>query len=283
MTMQVEKLDATFGARVTGVALGSIGDADFDQIYDLWLEHALLFFPEQHLTKDDQKAFANRFGELEFELTPIGNVKKDGSLRVDDESDNVVQILKGNEGWHYDSTYVEVQALATVFTAHQVPSKGGQTGWADMRAGYTALDDDLKTKIEGLSAYHSLYHSQSKIGYDPKTGSSYGFDGQEPPLRPLLKIHPETGVPALLIGRHAYGIAGLAEEESEKLLRDLTDFVCQAPRVYLHSWAVGDAILWDNRCLMHRAYPWDFAEAREMWLARIAGNPQTESGSTGPR
>ena len=95
-----------------------------------------------------------------------------------------------------------------------------------------------------------------------------------------MKIHPETGVPALLIGRHAYDITGLAEKESEKLLRELTDFVCQAPRLYLHSWTVGDAILWDNRCLMHRAYPWDFSEAREMWLARIAGNPETESGST---
>ena len=95
----------------------------------------------------------------------------------------------------------------------------------------------------------------------------------------LVKIHPETGVPALLIGRHAYDIAGLAGHESEKLLRELTDFACQPPRLYIHSWTVGDAILWDNRCLMHRAYPWDFAEAREMWLARIAGNPQTESGS----
>jgi len=281
MTLQVEKLDATFGARVTGVELASINGADFDQLYDLWLDRALLVFPEQHLTKDQQKTFANRFGELEFELSPIGNVRKDGSLRANDASDRVVQILKGNEGWHYDSTYVEVQALATVFTAHQVPSKDGQTGWADMRAGYAALDDDLKTKIAGLSAHHSLYHSQRKIGHDPKVGSGYGFNDQEPPLRPLVKVHPETGIPALLIGRHAYDIPGLTEKESETLLQGLTDFACQAPRVYVHDWTVGDAILWDNRCLMHRAYPWDFSEAREMWLARIAGNPLTESGITG--
>ena len=282
MTLQVKKLNATLGARVTGVELGSLTGATFDQLYDLWLEHALLVFPEQHLNKDEQKAFANRFGELEFELSPIGNVKKDGSLRANDESDSVVQILKGNEGWHYDSTYVDVQALATVFTAHRVPSKGGQTGWADMRAGYAALDGELKTKIEGLSAYHSLYHSQRKMGHDPKTGSGYGFNDQEPPLRPLVKIHPETGVPALLIGRHAFNIPGLSEKESEKLLGGLTDFACQAPRVYVHDWTVGDAILWDNRCLMHRAYPWDFSEAREMWLARIAGNPLTESGIPAP-
>jgi alpha-ketoglutarate-dependent taurine dioxygenase len=84
----------------------------------------------------------------------------------------------------------------------------------------------------------------------------------------------------LLIGRQAYDITGLAKKESEKLLRERTDFVSQVPRLYLHSWTVGDAILSDNRCLMHRAYPWDFSEAREMWLARIAGNPETESGST---
>lgn len=276
--MQVEKFTATFGARVTGVELASLTDAAFDQIYDLWLDRALLVFPEQHLTKDEQKAFANRFGDLEFELSPIGNVRKDGSLRANDESDRVVQILKGNEGWHYDSTYVEVQALATVFTAHQVPSKDGQTAWADMRAAYAALDDDLKTRVEGLSAHHSLYHSQRKIGHNPRAGSGYGFDDQEPPLRPLVKIHPETGVPALLIGRHAFDIPGLSEKESEELLQGLTEFACQAPRVYVHDWTVGDAILWDNRCLMHRAHPWDYSEAREMWLARIAGDPLTESG-----
>ena len=89
-----------------------------------------------------------------------------------------------------------------------------------------------------------------------------------------------TGIPALLIGRHAYDIAGVEKKESEKLLRELTEFACQAPRLCLYSWSVGDAILSDNRCLMHCAYPWDSSEAREMWLARIARNPETESGST---
>ena len=278
MTLKVKNLDATFGAQVTGVTLGSISNDDFEKIYELWLERALLFFPGQHLTKEEQKAFALRFGELEFELSPIGNVKKDGSLRVNDESDAVVQILKGNEGWHYDSTYMEVQALATVFTAKQVPSKGGETGWADMRAGFAALEDSIKSKIEGLSAFHSLYRSQRKLGHEPKTGSGYGFDNQQPPLRSLVKIHPETGVPALLLGRHAYDIVGMTGYESEKLIEEVTAFVCQTPRLYVHSWTVGDAVLWDNRCLMHRAYPWDFSEAREMWLARIAGDPLTESG-----
>ena len=95
-------------------------------------------------------------------------------------------------------------------------------------------------------------------------------------MRPLVKIHPETGRPNLVIGRHAYGIEGLSAEASEKLLTDLLEFSCQAPRVYQHQWQAGDAVLWDNRCLMHRACSWDLREARVMYHTRIAGDPSSE-------
>ena len=99
---------------------------------------------------------------------------------------------------------------------------------------------------------------------------------KDPPLRPLVKIHPETGRPALMIGRHAFGIPGLAAEESERLLDELLDFACQPPRTYHHHWTPGDAVLWDNRCLMHRACPWDMTQTRVMYHSRIAGHKVTE-------
>jgi alpha-ketoglutarate-dependent taurine dioxygenase len=279
MSLQVEPLESTFGAVVRGVTLSDISDKEFQSLYELWLEYALLIFPEQFLSNDQQVEFAKRFGELEFDLTPISNVKKDGSVRVDDDADGVIQILKGNMGWHCDSTYMPVQAKGAVFTAHVVPDAGGETGWADLRAGYDVLSTAMKEEIADLSAYHSLHHSQSKAGFKPEEGgdySGYGFHGEPPPLRPLVKMHPETGRPGLLIGRHAFGIPGLSAEASESLLNELLETTCQPPRVYHHHWQPGDAVLWDNRCLLHRACPWDMSQPRVMYHARIAGNQDSE-------
>ncbi len=278
-TFEIEPVEATFGAVVTGLKLAQLDDGTFARLYDAWLEYALLLFPAQHLTKKEQVAFAKRFGDLEFNLAPISNVRADGTVRIDDESDDVVKVLKGNMGWHCDSTYMPVQAKGAVFSAHVVPSVGGETGWADMRAAYEALDDEMRARISDLSAYHSLYYSQSKLGHAPKEGSEYsgyGFHDQAPPLRPLTKIHPETGRPSLLIGRHAYGIPGMDPDESERLLQDLVDTACQAPRIYHHAWSEGDAVVWDNRCLLHQGRPWDMKEPRVMFHARIAGDPTTE-------
>jgi alpha-ketoglutarate-dependent taurine dioxygenase len=276
---RVTPLDATFGATVTDIALAAIDEATFAALYRTWLEYGLLIFPAQHLSKDEQETFAKRFGSLEFDLAPLSNVRADGSVRLDDATDDVVKVLKGNMGWHCDSTYMPVQAKGAVFTAHVVPSAGGETGWADMCAAYAALDATMRARIENLSAYHSLHYSQAKVGHVPKEGSAYsgyGFQVKEPPLRPLVKVHPETGRRALMIGRHAYGIPGLSAEESERLLDELMSFACQPPRVYHHRWSPGDAVVWDNRCLMHRARPWDMHEPRVMYHARIAGDPVSE-------
>jgi alpha-ketoglutarate-dependent taurine dioxygenase len=278
---RVEPLDATFGAVITELDLRDLDPERFDALYGTWLEYALLIFPGQHLTRDEQIAFARRFGEPEFEIAPISNVRGDGTLRRDDDGDDVVKILKGNMGWHTDSTYMPVQAKGAVFTAHVVPAAGGETGWADMRAAYDALDPVLRERVEGLCAHHSLYYSQSRIGHVPAAGSEYagyGFHDQPPPLRPLAKEHPETHRRSLLIGRHAYGVPGLSPDESERLLDELVEFACRPPRTYHHHWTPGDAVVWDNRCLLHRACPWDMREARVMYHSRIAGDPASESG-----
>ena len=272
----VQPLDATFGAIVTGLKLAEISDEAFAELYQAWLDHALLVFPGQHLTHAQQIAFARRFGAPEFEIAPISNVRADGTVRPDDD---IVAILKGNMGWHCDSTYMPVQAKGAVFTAHVVPEEGGETGWADMRAAYDALDPATRERIAPLSAHHSLRYSQAKIGHVHKQGSSYsgyGLTQEDAPLRPLVKTHPETGRQCLMVGRHAHAIPGLAPEASERLLDDLADFACQPPRVYHHSWTPGDAVVWDNRALMHRACPWDLTKPRVMYHSRIAGDPVSE-------
>ncbi len=279
MSLEVTPLDASFGATVRGVRLTEIDDDTFRTLYDTWLKYSLLIFPGQHFDNEQQIAFARRFGNLEIKLFEFSNVKEDGSLRVSDE-DDMVKIMKGNMGWHHDSTYMPVQAKGAVFRADVVPSKGGETGWADTCAAYDALDDAMKARIEGLSAHHSLIHSQRKVGKETKEKDSeysgYGLDQEKPPLRPLVKTHPETGRKCLTIGRHAYGIPGLSDAESQALLDELVDFTCQPPRVHHHKWTAGDVVVWDNRCLMHQACPWDMHEPRVMVHTRMAGDPVHE-------
>ena len=276
---EIEPLPASFGAVVTGLRLAELDEPAFAALCAAWLDRALLIFPDQHLTREQQVAFARRFGALEFDIAPISNVRADGSVRADDDADDVIKVLKGNMGWHCDSTYMPVQAKGAVFTAHVVPPAGGETGFCDMRAAYEALDPATRARIEDLSAYHSLHYSQAKLGHVHKEGSAYsgyGFQVKDPPLRPLVKTHPETGRKSLNVGRHAFGIPGLAPEESGRLIEELVEFAARPPRVWHHHWTAGDAIVWDNRCLMHRACPWDMAEPRVMYHSRIAGDPAAE-------
>src|SRR5882762_3942806 len=272
--LDIEPIDASFGAVVRGIKVTALDETVWRELYAVWLKYALLIFPGQHLKRDEQIAFARRFGPLEFEMAAISNVKADGTLRLEKDNDDRLKILKGNMGWHADSTYMPVQAKGAVFSAEEVPTIGGRTGFADMRAAYDALDDGLKKKIAGLTAYHSLHYSQSKLGHQAKKSdgeySGYGFHDGPVPLRPLVKTHPETGRKSLLIGRHAHNIPDMDPAESERFLAGLVDFACQRPRTYHHDWAPGDVVIWDNRCLLHQATPWDMTQRRIMWHTRIA-------------
>lgn len=278
----IEPLDATFGAVIRGVRLAQLDDAGWSALHAAWLEYALLVVPDQHLSRDEQIAFARRFGPLEFEMAAISNVRKDGSVRPEEGNDDVIKVLKGNMGWHADSTYMPVQAKGAVFSAEVVPDEGGQTGFADMRAAWDALEPAMRERLESLSAFHSLHYSQAKLGHAHGEGSAYsgyGFHDGPVPLRPLVKTHPETGRRSLLIGRHAHAIPGLAADASEALLDELLGFACQTPRVYHHQWQPGDTVIWDNRCLLHRAMPWDMTKPRVMWHTRLAGDPRSESAT----
>ena len=180
-----------------------------------------------------------------------------------------------------DSTYMPLAAKAGVLSAKIVPPSGGETELADMRAAYDSLDENTKIEIEHLSAYHSLYQSQAKNGYIVKTGTGYGYHTQGAPLRPLVKKHPVTGRNALCIGRHAYKIPGMTDEDALALLEELLENACQAPRIYKHQWCPGDLIIWDNRCVLHRACPYDVSQPRVLQASRISGDPKTEFANTG--
>jgi alpha-ketoglutarate-dependent taurine dioxygenase len=281
MNCQIVRTDATLGAIVTGPKLASLRDADWRAIEGAFHAHGVLVFPGQHLTRNEQAAFGRRFGEFDALVAhsgtlPISNLLPDGRIR--EAADPIMGILRGNEGWHTDSSYMPLAAKASILSAEIAARNGGETEWADMRAAWDALNDDMKARIAELAAHHSLVHSQAKIGEFAPGRFNYGYEGHDAPLRPLVKRHPVTGRSSLFIGRHAYGIPGLAESESERLLDELLEFACQPPRLFRHRWQAGDVAIWDNRCVLHRARPWDPAEPRVMHHTRIAGDPATESG-----
>jgi alpha-ketoglutarate-dependent taurine dioxygenase len=276
--LRIEPTDATLGASVTGVKLAALESATWHALEDAFHEYGLLIFPRQQLTGGEQVTFGRRFGEIEhifgeLDIIPISNQRPDGSLLDDDEA--AMQIMRGNEGWHTDSSYMPLAAKASVLSARVVPPAGGETEWADMRAAYEALDDALRERIAGLSAYHSIRYSQERIG-DTGPGIGYGYGDHEPPLRPLVKVHPVTRRPSLFIGRHAYGIPGLEPDESESLLDELLENACRPPRIHRHSWRAGDVVVWDNRCVLHRARPFDHGQPRVMKHTRISGDPASE-------
>jgi alpha-ketoglutarate-dependent taurine dioxygenase len=206
-------------------------------------------------------------------------MRRNGSLRTDPD-DHFIRSLQGNEGWHHDSTYLPLQAKGAVFSAEIIPTDGGATGFADMRAAYEALDDATRHRLDGLVAHHSRRHSMERAGHhidESVADQLYGYDVAEPPLRPIVKRHPDTGAPNLLIGQHAYDIVGMSSEASRELLDELHAHACADRFTHHHEWAVGDTVIWDNRRLMHRATPHDPLQARRMWHTRIAGDPATES------
>ena len=272
--------ECTLGAQVAGVMLKQLNDADWATIEAAFHTHAVLIFPGQHLHGEQQVAFARRLGELEIlvegkQSIAISNRGERGQRLREDSV--YAQLLRGNEGWHTDSSYMPLAAKASILSAHVLPPTGGETEWADMRAAYDALSTTQRVEIEPLSAYHSLFYSQARIGAQAKNGDYYGFNPGQAPLRPLVKTHPATGRKALFIGRHACNIPGMDTLASEHLLDELLAFACSAPRIYRHSWQPGDVAVWDNRCVLHRARPYDHTHPRVMVHTRVRGDPTTES------
>jgi len=273
-----------FGATATGVDLKNLSDEDFSELRAAFLEHGFLLFPDQHLNEEDSIAFGERFGDLEFGGAPMANQKKheDGSFgKIYDLQSQLMRTNVGNETWHTDSTYKPISSKVAMLSAVVVPDEGGQTELADLRSGYETLDDATKEMVAGLSAFHSTNFSQANdLGDFPDTNGD-GLYGEvyhgEAYLRPMVKIHPETGKPNLFVGRHAFGIPGLGREESRKLIRSLIDHVVSDDsRVYSHNWVVGDTLLWDNRRALHRARPYDYTKPRYLIGTRVAGDPASE-------
>ena len=280
MNPVIAPTDATLGAVVSGVRLAALDDATFATIEEAWHTHAVLIFPDQHLSEEEQVAFTERFGPLERSLTKthtqgdpaiihLSNVKKDGTLWGADS--DTARLLKGNNYWHTDSSFKRIPAKGSALSAKLVPQNGGETAFADMRAAYDALDSALQDWLADRIAVHSYSYSQSKVGGMGGITQDE-WDSLPPVEQPVIRTHPATGRRNLYIGRHASHIVGEDRDESRRLLEELCAEACRPPRIHIHKWQEGDLVLWDNRCVLHRGLGHPPDQPRRMVRTTIAGD-----------
>jgi alpha-ketoglutarate-dependent taurine dioxygenase len=244
------RLSPAGGARVTGVNLARTltGDAR-RRIYAALLEHQFLVFPDQTLSREEQYAFTAQLGEVERHGGHRGENKRQDRAHITDNLDAdgkpSDRSAKGaNYRWHTDKPYYARPPGLTVLYAVELPPEGGDTEFANARLAYEALDDDMKSRITGL-----------RVVFQWEAGRRPGYYASElPPVdHPLVRTHPDTGKPALYLGHHATRILGMPEEEGAALLDTLLQHTTQPCFTHAHRWQKGDLVIWDNRCLLHRA------------------------------
>lgn len=281
MTITTRPLTPAIGVEITGLDLaGPIDDETMAEVRRAWLDHVIAVFPEQEIDDDSQIAFSRRIGELELinmsalqvkgrpELYAATNIDENGVFMASDHP--VAQLNKDNQRWHSDSSFKRVPAMASLLRACQVPSEGGETEFADMRAAYDELDGELRDRLDDKIAVHSYGYSQSQVG-GMKALSEDEWNAVPPVEHPVIRTHPATARKNLYIGRHASHIKGEDVEESRSLLISLCEDACRAPRTYKHSWRPGDLVIWDNRCVLHRGHGYPGDQPRVMVRTTVAG------------
>jgi len=208
-TLEITPCDATLGAVVRGVNLTqTLDEPTFAAIESAWHEYAVLVFPEQHLSHEEHREFTRRFGPLELSIRRtrpkttgrLSNVQADGTVAPPESLQ--ARFLVGNTYWHSDSSYKRIGANASILAAHVVPSEGGETEWADMRAAYDALDDDMKAYLADKIAVHSYEFSHAPFG-GMEVLNEEELAHLAPVEHPVIRTHPATGRKNIFAGRHA--------------------------------------------------------------------------------
>lgn len=252
---EVRRLSDTMAAEVIGLDLGTPLDAATRAaVYQAFLDHQILVFSDQDLTKDQQVAFTEQFGTLERHT--LGNRGASDSPFVHivtnlDADGKPTGVLKSTL-WHSDKSFRPAPSMATILHARILPPDGGDTVFANMYAAYDALDQAEKAELDDLLVVHSWELSRENIG---RTLAQAEIDDAPPSTHPLARPHPDTGRRALFMGMHASHFEGGSIEEGRARIVALEEHATQERFLYRHNWRQGDLLMWDNRCLLHRADP----------------------------
>ena len=260
----VRPLTPRLGAEVSGVDLASgVDEALFQSLYRAFLHYQVLLFPPQDLPPARQVEFARRFGEVQIhvmnqyhadgfpELYRLSNLDENGRP-------NGRHPDKGTLAWHTDGSWQRVTGQATIIYGEVMPESGGETHFCDMYGAYERLGSSWKARIAGLRAIHNLDFSRNRRhGEEPMTDEQRRA---RPPVdHPIVRTHPETGRKCVYLGDHAESIVGMPYDEGRALIEELNALIVHPDLSYEHRWRTREMIVWDNRCVLHRATPYDEA------------------------
>jgi alpha-ketoglutarate-dependent 2,4-dichlorophenoxyacetate dioxygenase len=250
-------------------------------------KYAVLVFHDQSIDDEQQLAFTESLGEIEHSIgaslrapeeyrlpttfADVSNLDKNNQPFARDDRRRLFAI--GNRLWHSDSSFKAIPAKYSLLHARAVPSKGGNTEFADMRAAWDALDDETKAACEGLVCEHSQIYSRQQIGFFDLTDEE--CERFKPVRQTLVRTHPVTGRKSLYLASHAGAIVGWPMPEARGFLRDLIEHATQREFVYSHQWRVGDLVMWDNRQTMHRGRPFPPEAVRDVRRTTLAGDAPT--------
>jgi taurine dioxygenase len=277
--LDVKLVSDMIGAEVCGANLAFVNDEDFDSIHETWMNHCVVLFRDQKIDAADLVAFSKRFGELDVappnengksgfgdfpEVLVLSNVKENGKA--------IGALGNAEAQWHTDMNYIDAPPTGSVLLSVEIPDVGGSTGFSNMYCALEELPDVLHQRVVGLQIKHD---SSTNSGGYLREGAEPVTDVTACPgaIHPIIRTHPETGRKALYLGRRrsAY-IMGMHLQESEALLDELWAHVSQARYAWHHQWRVGDVLIWDNRCAMHRRDSFDDNKRRIMHRTQIKGN-----------
>jgi alpha-ketoglutarate-dependent 2,4-dichlorophenoxyacetate dioxygenase len=288
MSMKMRQVGPCFAAEVEGIDITEpLSPDDVAAIHAGMDEYAVLVFHDQPLTDEQQLAFTRSLGEIEHSIgaslrapdeyrlpttfADVSNLDKDNNVFAREDRRRLFAI--GNRLWHSDSSFKVVPAKYSLLHARSIPSKGGNTEFADMRAAYDALDDETKKEIEDLICEHSQIFSRQQLGFFDLTDEERARFA--PVRQRLVRRHPVTGRKSIYLSSHAGSILGWPVPEARSFLRDLVEHATQRQFVYAHKWRVGDLVMWDNRQTMHRARPFPAHEPRDMRRTTLMGDAPT--------
>lgn len=285
MAIEIKKLHPVFAAEVTGIQVCQpIDDACYREIREAFEEHSVLVFRGQKLNEEGHVAFSERFGPLE--TTVKGNVAagskfaRQSNLDVETggvipEGDPRLNYLKAARMWHTDSSFKPLPSLCSLLAGYIVPPPGiANTEFATARGAWDDLSQALRRQIEGRYAMHSQMHTISLVAPEVITDAMRREIG--PVDQPMVRTNPANGRRNIYLGMHAYEVRGLGQEEGAALIRTLNEHITQPRYVYSHAWHPNDLVMWDNRCVLHRATAYDAQRYRRMLQRTTVGGNEAE-------
>ena len=293
MSLSIQSITPHFAAKASGVDLRSkLTSAEVAAIEAGMDRYAVLVFLDQRIDDDEQLAFTRNFGEIE--AAQGGNITKDHEYRLRhgmidvsnldqhgqpyDRNDRRRMFNLGNRLWHSDSSYRAVPAKYSLLSARTVATRGGNTEFADMRAAYDALDNEMQAVVEDLICEHSLLYSRGSMGFTELSEDERAMF--KPVRQRLVRTHPVTGRKSLFLSSHIGTIVGWQIPEARDLIRELIEHATKPQFVYAHAWKKYDLVIWDNRQTMHRVRRFDESQPRDMRRTTVAGTSMTADQTT---